>query len=124
MALSDGSRFPCEADIGHVDGAWWAAVSPEGVSRGGIGTPKDLRELTEVGFVLYDRLRSAPLFRFALAGVEVYAFKQFEELDDDLVHSDYSGLVLADPVWQRLGSPSIFVPFASGYRWRPFIRAR
>lgn len=124
VALTDGSRFPCQAEIGQADGAWWAVVSPTGVSRGGIGRPSRLRELTDVGFVLYERLRSAPPFRFALVGVEVYGFIRFEQLDDDLVNSDYSGVVLADAVWQRLGSPSIFVLFASGYHWRPFIQAR
>jgi hypothetical protein len=123
-ALADGSRFRCEGDVGQADGAWWAVVYPEGVSRGGIGSPQDLRELTEVGLVLYERLRSAPPFRFALVGVEVYAFRRFEELDDDLVNWDYSGVVLAEAVWQQLGSPSIYVPFAPGYRWRPFIQAR
>lgn len=124
VVLTDGSRFPCETSVGQVDGAWWAVVYPEGVSRGGVGNEKDARELTEVGFILYERLRSAPSFRFALVGVEVYDFKTFEELDDDLVTWDYSGVVLADPIWQRLGSPTIYVPFAPGYRWRPFIRAR
>jgi hypothetical protein len=124
VVLADGSQFPCEADVGQVEGAWWAVVYPEGVCRGGVGNEKDARELTEVGFILYEQLRSAPPFRFALVGVEVYDFRKFEELNDDLVNWDFNGVVLADAIWQRLGSPTIYVPFAPGYRWRPFIQAR
>jgi hypothetical protein len=124
VALTDGSRFPCEVEVGHIGSAWWAAVYPEGVSRSGVANEKHARELTEVGFILYERLRSAPSFRFALVGVEVYDFKTFEEIDDDLVNWDWSGVVLADAIWQRLGSPTIYVPFAPGYRWRPFVQAR
>jgi len=123
IALADGSRFPCDSSVGQADGAWWAAVFPEGVSKSGV-LPNNVGELTEVGFVLYEQLRSAPPFRFALVGVEVYAFSQFKELKDDLAKWDYSGVVLADAVWQGLDSPTIYVPFAPGYRWRPFIQAR
>jgi hypothetical protein len=122
VALADGSRFPCDSSVGQADGAWWAAVYPEGVSKSGV-TPNNVGELTEVGFVLYEQLRSAPPFRFALVGVEVYAFSQFKKLKDDLATYS-SGVVLANGVWEGLGSPSMYVPFAPGYCWRPFIQAR
>ena len=79
--------------------------------------------MTEIGFALYERLRSAPPYRAAMVGVEVHGFGSFEEVDDDLVRLDYSGLVIADSIWRRLRSPDIFVPFAPGYRWRPFVEA-
>lgn len=71
---------------------------------------------------LYERLRGVPpdRYRYALAGVEVDDFRMYEELDDDVVERNFSGLVLADATWRHLGAPQIFVPFAPGYRWRPF----
>lgn len=124
VTLADGSRFPCLADTFHDGESWWARVGPDGVTRNGINDEREQRELTEIGFALYERLRSAPAFRFALVGVEVDGFRYFRELDDDVVTLDFGGLVLSDAVWQHLGSPSIFVPFTLGYRWRPFVQAR
>lgn len=80
--------------------------------------------MTEMGLPLYERLRTAPPFRYAWVGVEVDDFRTFDELDDDIVRLDFSGLVLADAVWRALGESDHFVPFARGYRWRPFLHAR
>jgi hypothetical protein len=56
--------------------------------------------------------------------VEVSGFRYFRELDEDVVTSDYNGLVLADAIWLHLGSPDIFARFTAGYRWRPFFKAK
>jgi len=94
------------------------------VSRSGIRNEQDARQISEIALALYDRLRTAPPYRYALIGVEVDEFRRFGELDDDVVKLDFNGLVLADTVWERLGSPGIFVPFVPGYHWRPFTHAR
>jgi hypothetical protein len=124
VMLADGSRFPCGAGV-HCDGeGWWVVVCPDGVSRGGIRNDQDQRQMTEIGFALYDRLRTSPPYRYALAGIEVDDFRHFHELDnDDLENSGFNGLVLADSVWKHFGSPSRYVPFVPGYRWRPFEAA-
>jgi hypothetical protein len=124
VTLTDESRFPCGAGTFHDGKSWWAIVCPEGVTRRGIGNQQEERQLTEIGLALYARLRSAPAFRYALVGVEVDGFRYFSELDNDVVTLDFGGLVLSEAVWQHLGSPSIFVPFEPGYRWRPFTQAR
>lgn len=124
VTIDDGSTFACKAGPYHDGEGWWACVCPDKVSRSGIRNEQDARQMTEIGFALYDRLRTAPPYRYALVGVEVDEFRRFSELDDDVVKLDFNGLVLADNVWQRLGSPGIFVPFAPGYRWRPFTQAR
>jgi hypothetical protein len=124
VTISDGSSYPCEVSTFRDEENWWACIFPDGVTRTGIGSQEERRQLTEIGFALYERLRSAPAFRYALVGVEACEFRYFKELDDDVVTLDFNGLVLSEWVWQRLGSPSIFVPFSPGYRWRPFIEAR
>jgi hypothetical protein len=59
-----------------------------------MNTPSPLREI-EIGLLFL-----APPFRFALVGIEVYAFSQFKELKDDLAKWYSSGVVLAEAVWQ------------------------
>lgn len=124
VILSDGTRHKCLYPRVYEDGGWWACLYPDGVSTSGIQTPDDERQMAEISFAFYDRLKTAPQYRYAFAGVEVESFRCYDELDEDIVNLDFSGLVLADDVWKRLGSPSIFVPFALGYRWRPFVRAK
>ena len=107
--------------IGMIGGY---GIFPDGVSRRGVRNEADEKQMTAVAEVLYERLRSAPPFRYAIIGVEVDNFRDFSELDSDMVNLDFSGLVISDAVWKHLGSPSIFIPFEIGYRWRPFVKAK
>ncbi len=64
-------------------------------------------------------------FRYALVGVEVDDFASFEDINENIADPRvvaYEGLVIAESIWGRLGCPGIFVPFALGYRWRPFMK--
>jgi hypothetical protein len=76
-----------------------------------------------IAIVLYERLRTAPPFRYALIGVEVDGFSHFSELKDGNIER-YDGLVLSDAIWRYVGCPSTFVTFAAGTRWRPFVKVR
>jgi hypothetical protein len=123
VTLEDGSSYPCGTGTFHDGEGWWATVCPDGVTRNGINNEQERQQLTAISIALYEHLRSAPAFRYALVGVEVDGFRYFRELDDDVVTMDFNGLVVSDAVWNHLGSPTIFVPFKPGYRWRPFIQA-
>jgi hypothetical protein len=122
----DGTEHICGTQIYEEDGAWWVVVGPNGVSRSGIRNDEDRRQMTKIGLALYERLRSAPPYRYAIVGIEADGFSSFDDLDDALVDpakNSYDGLVIADSIWQRLRCPGIFVPFTAGYRWRPFSGA-
>jgi len=86
----------------------------------GVGTPEDAQQLTEVGNYLYERLRSAPRFRFAIVSVEVSDSFTAEDLSWLAQRTFMDGLVLSQTVWDQLGRPDHFVPFATGYVWRPY----
>jgi hypothetical protein len=126
LQLSDGLVFHCEAHTWRdTEGNWWCGASPPGACLGlpGRDNPllQDARRLTEIGHLLYERLRSAPEFRYALAGIETSDFRQFSELDEDLVTLNFQGVVIQVGIWRDLGSPPIFVPFRDGYLWRPYV---
>jgi hypothetical protein len=125
VAVTDiGERVPCPCGVVQDgDAGWWVSVVPEGVSRSGVRHERDRSQMTQIGLSLYDRLRTAPPFRFALVGVEADEFRTFKEIDDDLIRLDFNGLVINDDIWSTLGEPDIFVPFSPGYRWRPFSGA-
>jgi hypothetical protein len=76
--------------------------------------------MTELGILLYQRLRSAPTFRYALAGVEVDEFRTYHELLEESPAPTFPGLVLAEAVWQRMGAPPTFRSFCLGYVWKPY----
>jgi len=76
--------------------------------------------MTEVGYVLYDRLRLAPPYRFAAVGVETFDFRDVEDLPEVLSFPAIAGLVLAEALWAQFGRPANFVPFAKGYWWVPY----
>lgn len=121
LELRDGTTSVCGAGIHQdIEGGWWAIVCPSGVSRSGVSDSNAARQLSEVGSLLYEKLRTAPPFRYAIAGVESEDFRLFSELDSDLIRLSFDGLVIAREIWEKLGCPSIYVPFGTQYFWRPY----
>jgi len=103
------------------DETWWCIVHCESDGRvlvDGSGGEEDFDKIADL---LYQRLRTAPPFRYALAGFDTDGFRKISELDDDLIECNFSGLTLSLEIWEFLGSPKIFVPFEAGYVWRPFV---
>jgi hypothetical protein len=101
---------------------WWCMVTPSGISQRGVTNPEDAQQMTELGLLLYQRLQSAPTFRYALVGVEVDEFRTYSELMTENGTPDvpFSGLVLAEEIWNHIGCPDQFSFFKSGYLWIPY----
>jgi hypothetical protein len=121
--LSSGIESKCSAEtFEDSEDNWWARVCPSGISQVGIQTPEDAYQMTEIGISLYKHLQSAPHFRYALVGVEVDEFRTYSELITPAheLDVDFPGLVLAETLWQFIGSPTSFRFFASGYVWKPY----
>lgn len=118
--LSNGKQSQCHTSIFQdIEENWWCRVCPSGVSELGIDTPESAYLMTELGILLYQRLRSAPPFRYALVGVEVDEFRTYSELIEEPSLA-FPGLVLAETVWQLTGSSSAFRPFSPRYVWKPY----
>lgn len=119
--LSNGSQIQCHADIFQdIEENWWCRVCPSDISDIGIDTPQIAYLMTELGILLYQRLRNAPIFRYALVGVEVDEFRTYRELLEESPAPTFAGLVLAQTLWQRMGASTAFRPFSSGYVWKPY----
>lgn len=119
--LSNGSQIQCHADIFQdIEENWWCRICPNNISEVGIDTPETAYLMTELGILLYQRLRSAPTFRYALVGVEVDEFRTYRELLEESPKPTFPGLVLAKTVWEAMGESTAFLPFSSGYVWKPY----
>ncbi len=119
--LSNGNRSHCRAEVFQdIEENWWCRVYSDRISEVGIDTPESAYLLTELGILLYQHLQSTPLFRYALVGVEVDEFRTYTELLEDNSTLAFPGLVLAETLWQLIGSPQGFRPFSLGYVWRPY----
>ncbi|WP_228056069.1 hypothetical protein [Microcoleus sp. LEGE 07076] len=75
--------------------------------------------MTEIGLPLYNNLRLAPPFRYALVGMEADEFRTYSELIEESALV-FPGLVLAEAVWQATGADSVFRSFTLGYVWKPY----
>lgn len=118
--LSSGKLTQCCTGIFQdLEENWWCRVSPDHVSDVNIDTPDAAYQLTETGILLYQHLGSAPLFRYALVGVEVDEFRTYSELLEESI-LDFPGLVLAETIWQTVGTPPAFRSFSPGYVWKPY----
>ena len=117
----DANQSQCQTDMfTDIDGNWWCRVCPSGLSQIGIDAPESAYLMTELGILLYQKLRSAPAFRYGIVGVEVDEFRTYSELIDDPMVVSLSGIVIDRDIWQSLGSPPAFRNFATGYCWKPY----
>ncbi len=118
--LSNGIHSQCRAAIFQdLEENWWCRVCPSGISEIGIDQTESADLMTEIGIFLYQALRLAPRFRYALVGIEVDEFRTYSELIEDSTLV-FPGLVLSENVWQATGSSSVFHSFSLGYVWKPY----
>lgn len=121
FTLSNSIQAQCKATLFQdLEDNWWCRVSPENVSELGVDSPDVAYTMTELGILLYQRLRSAPAFRYALVGVEVDEFRTYHELISEIPETRFPGLVLTESIEQEWGSSATFYPFRSGYLWQPY----
>ena len=71
--------------------------------------------MTELGILLYQSLRFAPTFRYALVGVEVDEFTTYSDLIEESSNLSIPGLVLAKPLERELGTLPVFRSFSPIY---------
>jgi hypothetical protein len=123
FALSNGATLSLHITVWRDrEHNWWCSVWPQlGEEHFEWGHELHERHGTEAGHALYQRLRSAPTFRYAMAGVEVDGVRQYSKWDErDMASSHFHGLVLCRGLWERLGRPANFEPFVPGYSWIPY----
>jgi hypothetical protein len=119
--IDNGIESQCQADIfTDVEGNWWCRVCPSGLSEIGIDAPESAYLMTELGILLYQRLRSAPAFRYGIVGLEVDEFRTYSELIDDAMVASLPGIVVDRDIWQLLGSSPTLRIFSTGYFWKPY----
>ncbi|NJN57300.1 MAG: hypothetical protein HC879_07235 [Leptolyngbyaceae cyanobacterium SL_5_9] len=127
--LSNGISSQCHTAIAQdFEDNWWCRVCPDNVSSSGIVAPDIAYTMTELGILLYQRLQSAPDFRYALVGVEVDEFRTYTELSTEIPATSFPGLVLAESIWRSfevsqrelLEASTVFRSFSPGYVWHPY----
>jgi hypothetical protein len=102
-----------------LDDNWWCRVVPSGLSQIGVDAPDAAYQMTELGIALYQRLRSAPAFRYAIVGVEVDEFRTYDELRQESSLAGFKGLVLNAAIGQTWHETNLR-PFSPGYVWLPY----
>jgi hypothetical protein len=121
LKLSNGRQCLCCAEtFQDIENNWWCRVYLNNISEVGIDSPESAYLMTELGILLYQNLRFAPPFRYALVGVEVDEFRTYSELIEDLPNLSIAGLVLATTIEQEGKISPVFRPFSSGYVWQPY----
>ncbi|MGL5874567.1 MAG: hypothetical protein ACRC2R_19735 [Xenococcaceae cyanobacterium] len=123
LTLSDGRQFSCASGYrGEYDNLnnFWATVLPKKPNGENLDIWEDCQEMIEISYLLYEHLRTAPTFRYALAGIEVEEFLTYEELIADGTPAEYNGLVISEDIWKKTDSYQKFVSFSPGYLWIPF----
>jgi len=119
--LSNGRHCQCRTDIFQdIEENWWCRVSPSNLSEVGIDSSESVYLMTELGILLYQSLKFAPSFRYALVGVEVDEFRTYSELIEESSNLSIPGLVLAKPLERELGILQGFRSFSPSYVWQPY----
>lgn len=118
--LSNGRESRCRVDLFQdVEDNWWCRVCPSQMSEIGVNAPEAAYLMTELGILLYQRLRTAPTFRYGMVGIEVDEFRTYSELLEEATVA-IPGLVVANTVVRELNQISGFQAFSPSYVWQPY----
>ncbi len=121
LLLSNGRQCKCRTDLFQdIEENWWCRVSPDNLSEVGVDSPESAYLMTELGILLYQSLRFASSFRYALVGVEVDEFRTHSELIEESSNLSIPGLVLAKSIERELGILPVFRSFSPSYVWQPY----
>ncbi len=121
LLLSNDRQYKCLTDIFQdIEENWWCRVLPSNLSEVGIEANESAYLMTELGISLYQSLRFATTFRYALVGVEVDEFRTYSELIEDSANLSIPGLVLNKTLAIDLEILSAFRAFSSNYVWQPY----
>ena len=121
LTFANHQQCKCRAEtFQDIEENWWCRVLPSNISEIGIDSPESAYSMTELGILMYQSLKFAPTFRYALVGVEVDEFRTYSELIEDLPNIAISGLVLAKSITQELGILPSFRSFSPHYVWQPY----
>jgi hypothetical protein len=125
LTLADGKEVRCSSSrcFQNCDRNWWTIVIPDGMIIGGKDTDLTLvqkERASEVGFLLYDHLKSAPFFRYAMVGLEVDGFVEESEFQTTDLQR-YDGVVLSKEFYERIDCQNGFEKFTADYYWRPYL---
>jgi hypothetical protein len=126
IIIPDAPETHCETyEIKAALGHWWSLVIPVGVSIG--GSDGDIPEfypkekMTQIGFLLYDRLKTAPPFRYAHVGIDVsYGYPIEVLIEKNQVGGGSRGIVVAEEIASMLISNGNIEPFSPNYVWIPY----
>jgi hypothetical protein len=106
----------CFEEGGH----WRCCIVPKGASYGVPDTVLESdQERTDLALFLYERLRTAPGFRFAVVGTECAHFAPFDRGPLD----PFPGLVVSDGFVSGHSLPPGFEPFSPGNLWVPITES-
>ncbi len=124
LTLRDGHPVDCTSGINSDRSEnWWVIITLKGIN---FGSPygsnhalTDMQHTSEIGWMLYEHLKTAPPFRYAVVGWETEHFLEYPELTEHPLDI-MKGMVIAESLAQTLGVSAIFEPFAPGFVWNPY----
>jgi hypothetical protein len=119
--LSNNLICQCHTDtFQDIEENWWCRILPNNLSEVGINSPESAYLMTELGILLYQALRFAPAFRYALVGVEIDEFRTYSELTEELSNLSIPGLVVSKTMTEGLNLLPAFRSFSSSCVWQPY----
>ncbi|MHA1148989.1 MAG: tetratricopeptide repeat protein [Promethearchaeota archaeon] len=126
LILSDDTEVNLSFSNGMDEiGNWWIEVIPQGVNYGSL-MDSNIRLVDyftgEITQQLYNLLKIAPTFRYALAGYEVEFFLLFNQLEKSLQDDCFEGMILSKELWEYFGKCDMYETFSKGYVWYPFSK--
>jgi hypothetical protein len=114
--------IPSQALKADEENNWWVSAVPVLPSGKVVQHSESSKVLQKVAGALYERLKSAHGYRFALVGTEASQFNTFSGLEALVNHPSLEGLVLREDIYASFGGPTGWKPFAPNYVWRPYVQ--
>ena len=107
--------------IAHQSGNTGSMITTDGISESGIHSKEDAIVMSKIGLAFYKLLKNAPDFRYALTGIEVDGWREFDELVE--FPNDFNnlkGFVMNKEMYKQINSTVKMIDFKNEYLWIPY----
>ena len=103
------------------DSNFWSWIVPQNLPSKGILSKDDALIMTLVGGELLRLVKSIPVFRYCILGIDSDVYITEKELFEapDFIN-ELHGFVIEDDLYSELGRPGTFTEFIPGFVWKEY----
>jgi hypothetical protein len=114
-------EYPLTNSFGQLESNFWSWTVPQNLPSGYVHSQEDPITLTLIGEELLRLIKSVPVFRYCILGIDIDGYITEKELFQDPHFIDkINGFIIREDLYNELGRPGAFTQFIPGFVWKEY----